>query len=1430
MRTTIYCFTCICFLLLGLCITLTAQAASPTLRFEQLSIEHGLSQNTVTSILQDSRGYLWLGTRDGLNRYDGYEFKVFRNDPQITGSISDNHIWSIFEDNNNTLWIGTSQGLNRYDHQRQSFSYFRHEASQNNSLSDDGVRTIYQDSSDTLWIGTNAGGLNRFDSKTQTFVAMRHQPTDPHSLSHNRVYSIVEDSKGNLWIGTGKGLNRLSKKRPDKNQYHFDRFVHQPGKPGSLSHNRVRSVFEDSRGILWVATQKGGLNRYHPDSQTFDHFKHQQNNPNSISSNLVIAIKENSDGKLWLGTWGGGLNIFDPLTDQFVTIRQSGIHANSISSNLIYSLYQDKKGLFWVGTSGGGVNHFDGQTLRFSHFKHDATDPGSLSESNVRSILKDSKGTLWVGTRGSGLNRYNSQSGQFESFKHDKNKPNSLSAGQVYALFEDSTGALWLGTSTGLSQYHPATQNFSHFKHQPSDPNSLSSNRIKAIAEDADGALWIATASGLNRLNRQTGQFKTFKHQPNNPNSLSNDLLTSVTVDSDNTLWVGTLGGGLNHYDPKSASFVHYRHQRDNANSLSHDRVFAIHQDKKGTLWIGTPAGLNRFDAKTAQFNHYREKDGLASDAVLGILEDGNGFLWLSGNKGLSKFASDTAHFSSFDARDGLQSNEFNVTAAYQSADGELFFGGINGFNRFYGESIISDPHPPKVDFTNFLLSNQSVPIRKQSILNQSADNRFTLDKTISALDEVTLTHKQNLVSLQFSALDFASPMKNRYAYQLEGWDDHWIYADAKQRQASYTKLHPGNYVFKVKASNKDGHWSEQPTAIKIHVLPPWWKTWQAYLLYVTVLFGSIYAFYRYRTQALVARANELEDKVTQRTATINRLMSQKQQMFTNVSHEFKTPLTLILNPLASLPEHYSSPEFDAKVSMMQRNGQRLLHMVEQLLELSKLETGATEQRHHYSLAETLNRLITSFQPLLDNKNLTLKRQPFIDVLVFLTTDALEMIINNLLSNAIKYTPTDGQISINVNARPSDVVITIADNGIGISPENQQIVFNRFTRASEEHNENIPGAGIGLALVKDLVETNQGSITLNSQVNGGSVFTVTLPLAESQDAATQNVSGLSTTSLIEINHTTAKANTSASESEKTPLQRDQNGHDITSSVTNTLKPNLLLIDDNPDMLQLLTNVLAEKYHCVTANNGEQGVAIAKEQVPDLVLSDVMMPGISGFEVLSQLKLDELTNHIPVILLTARGDIQSRLRGWAEKADEYLEKPFNNQELLLRIDNLLSIRTLLRQRYQRTLTAEVESSTTVESSTAVDDTQTIADTPEQDSSINSVSQKFFDKLNGVLETHYADEDLDIALVASEMAMSQRQMSRKIRSLLDLTPTEYVRNFRLKKAIVLLAEGMLPSVVAYQVGFTSHSYFGRCFKAQYDCLPSSYKGKEGDAHLT
>jgi signal transduction histidine kinase/ligand-binding sensor domain-containing protein len=623
------------------------------IRFDRISIEEGLSQSTVGCILQDHKGYMWFGTEDGLNKYDGYNFTVYRHDPQDPNSLSNNYVRCILEDHTGVLWIGTrGGGLDRFDPETEQFTHYNHDPRNPHTISGNNIQSIYEDGVGVLWIGTSEGGLDQFNPENDQFLHYRHDPLDAHSLSDNSVLAILQDRTGELWIGTYRGgLNLL-----DRAQQQFIHYQHHPEDPHSLSSNHVTAIHEDSEGLLWIGTGDGGINRLDPETGRFIRYQNDPQNARSLSSNEVQAIYEDHAGVLWIGTNGQGLDRYDPASDQFVHYLNDPLDRHSLSHNDVWSIYEDRGGVLWIGTFGGGVSKANPANQKFVHYHKDPSDPNTLSDNSVSSIWEDKSGYVWIGTHSGGLNRFDPQSGQWTHYQHDPDDPYSLSSNHVRSIYEDRRGVLWLGTDGGLDRLDRENQRFFHYRHDPGDSHSLSHNSVWPILEDTSGTLWIGTlGGGLNKLNRASGQFTRYQHDSSDPYSLSHETVTSIYESYDGVLWIGTMGGGLNRLDPDSGRFTHYRHDPMDAQSLSNDRVFSITEDYRNRLYIGTwGGGLNRLDRRTGQFTHFREKDGLANDVVYGILEDNTTYLWLSTNRGLSRFTSSSEKFRNYDVSDGL--------------------------------------------------------------------------------------------------------------------------------------------------------------------------------------------------------------------------------------------------------------------------------------------------------------------------------------------------------------------------------------------------------------------------------------------------------------------------------------------------------------------------------------------------------------------------------------------------------------------------------------------------------------------------------------------------------------------------------------------------------------------------------------------------------
>ena len=798
-----------------------AKAENRSVRFEQLSREHGLSQSFVYAIAQDREGYMWFGTQEGLNRYDGFEFTVFAHEPNDPTSISDETIRTMISDSNGTIWVGTDAGgLSRFDSASQTFTNYLHDPSDSTSIADNRVRVIYEDSQGVLWVGTDGSGLDRFDRASGEFTHFPHDPSNPRSLSGAQVWDILEDSAGDLWAATDAGLNKF-----DRHRGTFAHFRHDPDNPRSLSDDRLRALYEDKDGSFWIATEHGGLNRLDRKTGAFERFVHDPDDPSSISADRLNTIYADNTGVLWIGTVDG-LNAWNPEAQQFDRYKRDPADRYSLAHDNVLSIYQDRGGVLWVGTY-DGLSKWSLSTRAMLHFRNDINDSQSLNENTVTSFAEDADGNIWVGTFGGGLNYLNRETGQFRHFRNSPDDEASLSSDRVMALHVDSDGVLWAGTrAAGLNRYDVETGRFTRFQHDPADPGSISFDGVSYLYEDRDKGLWVATfGGGLNYFDRKTQSFRRFLHDAEDSLTLSNDRVLDLFEDSDGSMWVGTYGGGLNHLEPTSGTFTRYRADPNRPDGLSGDEIYLIREDTQGNLWIAAKgAGLNLWrredrEAGKAMFQRFGELEGLPSATIFSGIWDADGHLWLSTARGLSRFDAGTLKFRNFDASHGLQGDEFNWAAGLRGSDGQLYFGGLNGFNAFQPKRLTGNRQPPQVIITRFHSLN--VPV---NITSKQASG-----------EPVRLNYDEYVIGFQFAALDYAAPELSRFQYQLQGLDEGWIDAGSN-RQVTYTHLPAGDYTFRVKAVNNDGVWSAEDATVSFAVMPPPWNTWWAYAIYALVL------------------------------------------------------------------------------------------------------------------------------------------------------------------------------------------------------------------------------------------------------------------------------------------------------------------------------------------------------------------------------------------------------------------------------------------------------------------------------------------------------------------------------------------------------------------------------------------------------------------
>ncbi len=1265
------------FFVIGSRLWVSPVEAQDELEFDRLSIDQGLSQSTVTAICQDRRGFMWFGTQDGLNKYDGYTFTVYKHIPQDSTSLSHNYIRSIYEDREGFLWLGTiGGGLNKFDPTTGIFTRFQADPNNPHSLSSNLINPICEDRDGNLWLGTYGGGLNKLDRQTGRFTHYKSAAGDSNSLSDNTLYSLCQDRQGFIWIGTQKGgLNRF-----DPVAQTFRHFKADAKNAGSLTDNFVPVVYEDSRGLLWVGTS-AGLNCLNRETMTFTRYLRDAADPHSIGGNSISSIREDADGVMWFGTYDGGLNRLDPDAQDKAVFTRFGYDPEdplSLSGNQVLAQCFDVAGILWLGTD-QGVSRINPARARFSHYQHRPGNENSLSYKTVTALQVDRTGLTWVGTE-NGLNSLDLSTKKFTRYKNEPDNPFSISSNRISAIYEDRAGVLWVGTrDQGLNKFDPVTRRFIRYQRDADNPKSFGGGAIVSFYEDSLGYFWIGTLyGGLNRFDRHTETFDHFKHAPDNSQSISNDFVLSICGDHTGTLWLGT-GTGLNRFERDGQTFRRYLHDPKNPHSLSHDRVSCIYEDTTGRLWLGTSGGLNLLDRASDTFTAFTEKDGLPNDVIQGILEDDDGNLWLSTNKGLSSFNPQTKTFRNFDAADGLQSNEFSPGACLRNQAGKLLFGGTNGLTVFDPKQIKDNPYIPPVVITVFSLFNKPVAVGSDS----------PLKKQITATNAIVLSYRQSVFSLQFAALNYTLPTKNQYAYQMEGFDSDWVTAGAK-RDVTYTNLNPGEYTFRVKGSNNDGLWNETGASLKITITPPLWKTWWAYSFYALLIIGAIVGFVHYQQIKVERKQKELEREhaIAEQLRRVDKL---KDEFLANTSHELRTPLNGIIGLAESLLDGVAGilpdkAHFDLK--MISASGRRLSNLVNDILDFSKM----IDNRIELSLKPVNLHAIVEFvlalsQPLVGKKELKLINAVSPD-LPPLTADEnrLQQIVQNLVGNAIKFTEK-GEIRVSsealiVNSSEQQrlttnaklLTISVADTGIGIANDKLEEIFKSFVQADGSVAREYGGTGLGLAITKNLVELHGGTISVKSKLGEGSQFTVTLPSAFSDPSSASSFQpAIISSQPAAISDQPAVVSFQPATGARSVIESAEPKSESWKLKTKSLLT-ILVVDDEPVNQHVLGNFLSLKnYKIAQAMNGLEALKLVEDGLkPDLILLDVMMPKMSGYEVCRKIREKYPHREVPVILLTAKnqeGDIQE---GFDAGANDYVTKPFHRSELLARIQTHIHV--------------------------------------------------------------------------------------------------------------------------------------------------------------
>ena len=1099
-------FSFILLILLACCLQSAAQ--KKLLQFEHLGTGDGLSQNNVLCILQDSHGFMWFGTRDGLNKYDGYKFTVYKNEPLNPKSISSNFIKDIIETSDGDLWLAIlGGGLSHFDRQKNQFTNFTHNDS-SNSISNNFATSVTEDIQGNIWIGTEMG-LNKYDRRSNKFKHFFPIAGDDHSLSDNYIRKIFQDSNHDLWIGTFDGGLNLYNKR----SMNFTRFIHHENEKNSISCNNIYTLFEDSKKNLWVGTDGAGMDLFDRAGHSFRHFKTEENNANGIAGNSVFAINEDEENNLLIGTENGGLGTFDVGSGTFHTYRKDAINNESIGGNSIYSIYKDTKKNIWLGTFNAGVDLVNRDKNKFAHIKQMLVK-NSLSSNYVLCIYEDAKKNIWIGTDGGGLNLFNPLTGNFTHYRHQKNNKNSICGDYVLSVCQDKVGNIWIGTwGAGITVYNPASNSFRHFKNDPNDPLSLSSNNAWKIFEDHDKNIWIGTYNGgVDLLNADKKTFTHYMHQPNNEHSIGNNKVFSIFEDSENKLWVGTDAGGLNLFNKDSKTFTRYLH-KEGVNSIANNSVSNLCEDHNKNLWIGTSSGLSMLDKATNRFTTYTEADGLPHNVIMGILEDDRGHLWISTLKGISEFDPTKKLFTNYNMSDGVQGNEFKIQAFCKSSSGMMYFGGNNGLNQFFPDEIKSLAFEPPLVITNFQVFNKEVNVAKDE------KDPSPLKKSLTETKSISLPYSDAVFSLEFASLNYTSAEKKKYAYMLVGFDKNWNDAGTA-RVATYTNLDPGAYTFKVKGLNNEGKWSANMISLEIIIMPPFWLTWWFKLLVAMAILSAIVGFYKYRVYAIQTQKRKLQRKVHKQTLQL--LLSSKEEQeareeaeksrhetellydqlklknkeleqFAYVaSHDLQEPLRTTSSFVALIQKQYMGQideKADKYLTFIADASNRMKVLIKDLLDFSRI--GTKGQAEILDSNAILNNVLKDLSVATQEARANIQYENLPAIHGYPTE--IKLLFQNLLINAIKFRKQNTIPNINIDAHRQNGhwKFGFKDNGIGIAKENQDRIFDIFQRLHSRTEYD--GSGIGLSHCKKIVELHHGKIWVESTPGQGSVFYFTIP-------------------------------------------------------------------------------------------------------------------------------------------------------------------------------------------------------------------------------------------------------------------------------------------------------------------------------------------------
>jgi signal transduction histidine kinase/ligand-binding sensor domain-containing protein/DNA-binding response OmpR family regulator len=1370
---------------------MTIFGQSNSLKFENLDTADGLSSSTILEIFQDKEGFLWFGTIDGLNKYNGYEFEVYRsvlNDPT---SISNNRINAIDQDNNGNLWIGTNNGLNLFNKKNNSFVHVNlsNKISLLNNYRQIINDLLYDDINNTLWVATNSGVVKialedfYYDIDKLNYSYYIYNKSNLSTIDSNSASIIVKDKENTIWVGTnGYNLNKYNSKLDV-----FERKVIVNKNPFELDH-LPKQILVDSDNDFWIGNDLSNLILW--DKKT-DNYKHISLVDYSVP---IRRLYQDKKGLLWVSTDGHGIFIFKKGENKIEQhIIKDHTDPFSIANNKPTEIYEGKNGVFWIGSYDKGVSKLNPSKYKFDHYYYQPDNPQGLSETIVQSILEDSKQRIWIGTYDGGLNLLNRENNTFQHFSHSKKDINSISSNRMLYTFETKDGNIWVCTlDGGVNKFNPETKKNERYLHDVKDSTSIGQNSVWSGVEDSKSRLWFGLRTeGISLFDRRTKNFYNYKSNLKKENSLVSNNIIYTFIDSKERLFIGT-SLGLNFFElnkldsfiPKNINFSEVKEIGIQGYGINY-----ITEDSFGNIWVGADSGLYKLDENLNLVKTYTLRDGLPNNLIVGLKTDRNNNLWITSKGGLSFLDLKTNKIKNFNTHDGLQGTEYNTKSIEKTKKGEIIIGGINGFNIFNPNDILlKKPDSVVPLITSLKLYNKKV------FVGDTINDRVLLKSSIAKTKNIIFSYNENYISFEFLALYFENPEQVQYAYKMDGLDKEFIEVSSR-RDVNYSNMLPGNYVFKVKASTDRQLESAQTTSVKFKILPPPWKTWWAYLLYLVS--GLLLVFLILRFYTLKIKQAQIRD-----------LDQMKLQFFVNVSHEFRTPLTLILNPVDKILSNFDGDSETIKTSALsiQRSARRLLHLVNQLLDYRKMDAGmAPLRKEKGDVVQFSQDIFSLFKGVAAKKKIAYEFKMRHKSINFLFDfDKVEKIITNLISNAIKYTNSNGEVTVSINKileeknttnflflkkkkQGNYVEIIIEDTGIGLSKEQLKNIFSRFYNVDSTKT----GTGIGLNFTKALVELHGGEIFVESEQLKGSKFVVRLPLdVNSEPEVVKNIKNeFLINSMKSVEYEMLISNDEVSDT--AILEKETN--------ENVKKPTILLVEDNKELRLHLKNDLKDKYIVKEAVNGSEGLKMVKKYYPDIIVSDVMMPVMDGFEMCKMLKSEFESCHIPIILLTARTLEDDKILGYDSGADGYISKPFVTSVLKARIKNLLEAKTRLRKKF-----SEIGGVL-----------------PSNEVTTNNIDEVFLDKATKIIMDNISNVDFKQENLLAEMGIGKSQLYRKITSLTGQNPSHFIRSIRLKYASQLLRQKSSSiKEVTYLAGFNSTAYFSKTFKEFFKVTPTEY----------